>query len=99
MTMMRRLRSRTVTPHCGVLHRERWMTVKAQVARAVLALVVALLTLACGSESEPVDSVQLEASITPTGFVDEAVVSGLASPTAMAFAPDGRIFVAEQGGK
>jgi glucose/arabinose dehydrogenase len=35
----------------------------------------------------------------PPGFEDVTVVSGLASPTAMEFAPDGRIFVAEQGGK
>jgi glucose/arabinose dehydrogenase len=34
----------------------------------------------------------------PAGFHRATVVSGLHSPTAMAFAPDGRIFVAEQGG-
>lgn len=34
----------------------------------------------------------------PTGFVQTRVVSGLESPTTMAFAPDGRLFVAEQGG-
>jgi glucose/arabinose dehydrogenase len=33
------------------------------------------------------------------GFVDEPVVGGLTSPTSMAFAPDGRLFVCEQGGK
>src|SRR5207344_313557 len=35
----------------------------------------------------------------PSGFVDEAVAIGLSSPTAMAFAPDGRIFVCQQGGQ
>jgi glucose/arabinose dehydrogenase len=35
----------------------------------------------------------------PTGFEDALVVSGLVSPTAMQFAPDGRLFVAEQGGR
>jgi glucose/arabinose dehydrogenase len=35
----------------------------------------------------------------PTGFVDEPVVSGLNQPTAIAFAPDGRLFICEQGGK
>ncbi len=35
----------------------------------------------------------------PPGFEDVTVVSGFASPTAMEFAPDGRLFVAEQGGK
>jgi glucose/arabinose dehydrogenase len=34
----------------------------------------------------------------PTGFTESAVASGLASPTAMEFAPDGKLFVAEQGG-
>lgn len=35
----------------------------------------------------------------PTGFVAEEYVSGLNSPTAMAFAPDGRLFICEQGGQ
>ena len=34
----------------------------------------------------------------PTGFAETRVATGLASPTAMAIAPDGRIFVAQQGG-
>lgn len=34
----------------------------------------------------------------PSGFAQTTIVSGLASPTAMAFAPDGRLFVATQGG-
>jgi glucose/arabinose dehydrogenase len=34
----------------------------------------------------------------PSGFEDVPFVSGLASPTAMEFAPDGRLFVAQQGG-
>src|SRR6185369_4245233 len=35
----------------------------------------------------------------PAGFTDSLVASGLTNPTAMALAPDGRIFVCEQGGK
>lgn len=35
----------------------------------------------------------------PTGFTDSLVAAGLTNPTAMALAPDGRIFVCEQGGK
>src|SRR5918995_6233590 len=35
----------------------------------------------------------------PDGFVQSRVTGGLTSPTTMAFAPDGRLFVAEQGGK
>ena len=34
----------------------------------------------------------------PAGFARTAYVSGLGPPTAMAFAPDGRLFIAEQGG-
>jgi glucose/arabinose dehydrogenase len=34
----------------------------------------------------------------PNGFVDEVVVGGIAAGTAMAFAPDGRLFVCQQGG-
>src|SRR5207244_953681 len=37
---------------------------------------------------------------TPTpGFIESQVAGGLSSPTAMAFAPDGRLFVCEQGGQ
>jgi glucose/arabinose dehydrogenase len=40
---------------------------------------------------------QLLASV-PSGFSETLVASGIANPTAMAFAPDGRLFVCEQGG-
>lgn len=35
----------------------------------------------------------------PSGFHESRVTGGLAQPTSMAFAPDGRLFVTEQGGK
>jgi glucose/arabinose dehydrogenase/subtilisin family serine protease len=35
----------------------------------------------------------------PTGFEEALFAGGLAAPTAMEFAPDGRLFVAEQSGK
>ena len=38
------------------------------------------------------------AATLPTGFVETQIASGLSSPTAMDFAPDGRIFVCLQGG-
>jgi glucose/arabinose dehydrogenase len=38
------------------------------------------------------------AATLPANFTETVVASGLANPTAMAFAPDGRVFVAEQGG-
>jgi glucose/arabinose dehydrogenase len=39
------------------------------------------------------------ASALRPNFIESQIVAGLASPTAMAFAPDGRIFVCEQGGR
>jgi glucose/arabinose dehydrogenase len=38
------------------------------------------------------------AATLPAGFVETQIASGLSSPTAMDFAPDGRIFVCLQGG-
>ena len=38
------------------------------------------------------------AATIPQGFADSQIATGLQRPTAMAFAPDGRLFVAEQGG-
>jgi glucose/arabinose dehydrogenase len=38
------------------------------------------------------------AATVPTGFTDAVVAGGLNNPTAMALAPDGRIFVCQQGG-
>jgi len=41
----------------------------------------------------------LHAASYPSGFSESQVASGLVNPTAMAFAPDGRLFVCEQGGR
>jgi glucose/arabinose dehydrogenase len=38
------------------------------------------------------------AATVPQDFVDTRIVSGLSNPTSMAFAPDGRLFVTQQGG-
>ena len=43
--------------------------------------------------------VRLIAATVPAGFAEKLIASGLASPTAMQFAPDGRLFVAEQSGR
>src|SRR6188768_3827211 len=40
----------------------------------------------------------VDAATLPAGFSETRVATGLASPTAMAFAPDGRLFVTQQGG-
>jgi glucose/arabinose dehydrogenase len=39
------------------------------------------------------------AATLPAGFTESLVASGLNNPTAMQFAPDGRLFVCEQGGR
>ena len=39
------------------------------------------------------------AATLPAGFTEALVASGLNNPTAMQFAPDGRLFVCEQGGR
>ena len=35
----------------------------------------------------------------PSGFAETRIATGIASPTAMSVAPDGRLFVSEQGGR
>jgi glucose/arabinose dehydrogenase len=62
----------------------------AVVVCTLLASVVAVLTF-------PASSAQGAATL-PPNFAHSQVVGGLASPTAMEFAPDGRLFVAEQRG-
>jgi glucose/arabinose dehydrogenase len=63
-----------------------------------------LIVLAGGCRQPPADApgpteaVSQPASVI-TDFVDEQVVSGLNTPSAMAFTPDGRLFVCELGGK
>ena len=40
-----------------------------------------------------------QAATLPAGFTETRVATGLSNPTAMAFAPDGRLFVCLQGGQ
>jgi glucose/arabinose dehydrogenase len=61
------------------------------IALALLASVAALLTLAIGPAQGAVSL--------PSGFTQSPVVGGLTGPTDMEFAPDGRLFVAEEAGK
>src|SRR4051812_47711613 len=50
------------------------------------------------SERGTTEAVGRAVTIVPTGFVDEQIVGSLTNPTSMAFAPDGRLFVALQSG-
>jgi glucose/arabinose dehydrogenase len=58
---------------------------------------VAIWTLAAGVSSFGISSPR--AATVLNGFSDSVLVSGLRGPTAMAFAPDGRLFVAQQRGR
>jgi glucose/arabinose dehydrogenase len=53
-----------------------------------------------GRNRATLETLELRAlmAVLPAGFVQTTVLEGLASPTTMEIAPDGRIFVAEQGG-
>ncbi len=44
-------------------------------------------------------SAPASAASLPTNFTETLIAGGLSNPTAMAFAPDGRIFVTQQGGQ
>lgn len=53
-------------------------------------LLLSLLLIACSEMGR--------AATLPAGFSEAVIASGLSSPTAMAFAPDGRLFICQQGG-
>ncbi len=54
----------------------------------------------CGSGGDQLfgDFAQSGQALVPAGFSDSLVASGISSPTAMQFAPDGRLFVCQKGG-
>ncbi|HEX7744930.1 MAG TPA: PQQ-dependent sugar dehydrogenase, partial [Micromonosporaceae bacterium] len=64
-----------------------------RVMRALLALALAAGVLA------PFETAPAAATTLPTGFQEQIVFSGLNQPTNVEFSPDGRIFVAEKGGR
>src|SRR6266436_5112215 len=57
----------------------------------IIFLLVSLWILAASSG--------INAATLPAGFTETLVASGLSNPTAMAFAPDGRLFVCQQAGQ
>lgn len=61
-----------------------------QHSKCFLSLILCFVTLAVVQSAH--------AATVPAGFTDAVVASGLNNPTAMALAPDGRIFVCQQGG-
>ena len=63
-----------------------------------MALVILLGVAGAAPTTPPPAPPPVKPFVSP-GFVQRIVVDSLASPTAMALAPDGRIFVCEQGGR
>jgi PKD repeat protein/glucose/arabinose dehydrogenase len=59
---------------------------------------VAFLVLVAAA-SAPVGSTPAQAVQLPAGFAEQVAFSGLTEPTELEFAPDGRVFVAEKGGR
>ena len=63
-----------------------------------LSAVIAIAMMAAGL-ANVVGTPAAHAAVTaPAGFTESLVASGLARPYTMTFAPDGRLFVTEQGG-
>ena len=62
-----------------------------RLGRRALCLAALLFTVVVAGAEAP-------AAVTPSGFTDEVVWTGLTNPTAVRFAPDGRVFVAEKSG-
>ncbi len=72
-----------------------------RLAMIAIALAVSLFGLLVKPESGEATLTVAKASglsALPSGFVESLVASGISSPTAMEFAPDGRLFVCEQAG-
>src|SRR6187549_3822156 len=70
---------------------------------SALAASLTLLAGACSSDapqpSEQLGKTQAGATMATPGFVETTVISGLDAPTVVRFAGDGRVFVAQKGGK
>jgi glucose/arabinose dehydrogenase/PKD repeat protein len=65
------------------------LKVRQDAARVVLAGLAASLVLASSAD----------ATTLPTGFEERALATGLTAPTTAAWAPDGRMFIAEKAGR
>jgi glucose/arabinose dehydrogenase len=63
--------------------------------RRQLSLSAVLALITTGLSVLPVT---VASAVTPPGFADSAAITGLSTPTAAVFAPDGKVFVAEKSG-
>jgi glucose/arabinose dehydrogenase len=72
----------------------------AKALRLVPLVVLGILGTHCSSgEFDENVAENAEAITVPSGFTDQVIASGLSNPTTLSFAPDGRIFVAQQAGQ
>jgi glucose/arabinose dehydrogenase len=77
--------------------KQRWPRV---FALSLAAAIGGAAASACSDVADPAEPVATEeARAVPSGFVDELIASGISSPTTLEFAPDGRLFVAQQNGQ
>jgi glucose/arabinose dehydrogenase len=70
-----------------------------QSSRLAPACAIVLFATTCVPEKEPEEIEVVTGQVVPSGFVEEVFAQGLTNPTAMEFAPDGRLFVAQQNGQ
>ena len=84
-----------------LLHRSLTRSVRLRPLACRSGVLLALLTvMGCGSGDGQVDeNLTQPAALVLTGFNETLVANGIANPTAMEFAPDGRLFVCAQGGE
>lgn len=68
------------------------------IVRAVCAF-VSVSALGCASGDPERVGTKSEDIVLPSGFQNQVIATGFTNPTAMVIAPDGRIFVAQQGGQ
>src|SRR5687768_6692383 len=66
--------------------------------RSTIGILLSLLLLASGIVVAAIPSSAQAATILQPGFSEKVVFSGLTNPTAVRFAADGRVFVAEKRG-
>ncbi|WP_166829374.1 PQQ-dependent sugar dehydrogenase [Thalassoroseus pseudoceratinae] len=73
---------------------------RSSMSRSIEALEVRCLLSGTGLESTPEQdgSFPVANDVSPSGFSETVVVDGLSSPTAMQFAPDGKLFILEDAG-
>ena len=66
---------------------------------AVLVMLAVLVSAPAQAAFDASDATERRLAAPPVGFEDTVALSGLEQPTAVRFAPDGRIFVAEKAGR